>query len=415
MERINADNQVLQFPVTETDNYIADRLKEAREARGYNASEFAEFVDLSRQSISQYEIGRIKPSPETLGKIAANLKLPFAYFTTSRPRHSKGNNTVEDNTIFFRSLEGAAKKDRARLRRRLQWIADIFSVLSKFIDFPTVDLPAIDEVATKNHSLTHLNPEQRESISREEIEEIASALRRQWKLGKSPISNMISLLESKGFILVKESFCHTIATDASQTDALSTWINGRPFIYLSRDKGSAVRSRFDVAHELGHLLLHSDVEITNKLILKQIESEANYFAGAFLLPRESFGSEAISMTSMNHFVSLKSRWKVSIAAMIHRCHSIGGISENQNSYLWRQLNAKGWRFKEPLDDEIEVEKPILLEKAVNMLLQHEVCTPSEIIEYLHLNPQDIVSICGLSSNPFIRNNEPIAKLGLRKL
>ncbi len=413
MEKVNADNQILQFPTAEIETCIADRLKEAREARGYNASEFAEFVGLSRQSISQYEIGRIKPSTETLGKIAANLKLPLAYFTTSRPRHSKDNNIVEDNTIFFRSLEGAAKKDRDRLRRRLQWIADIFSVLSKFIDFPTVDLPATDDI-TKIYPQNGLNPEQRDSISKEEIEEIASILRKHWKLGKSPIHNIVALLESKGFIIVKESFYHTVTTDSAQTDALSTWIDGRPFIYLSRDKGSAVRSRFDVAHELGHLLLHSGVEITNKSILKQIECEANYFAGAFLLPRESFGREAISMTSMTHFVSLKPRWKVSIAAMIHRCHSIGSISENQNSYLWRQLNAKGWRFKEPLDDEIEESPPILLEKAVDMLFQHDVCTPSEIMEYLHLNPQDIVSICGLSSNPFDKRKEHIAELSFKR-
>ncbi len=411
MEKAQTNNRLLLFPVVEIDKCVAERLREAREVRGYNISEFANFIGLSKQVVSQYEIGRTKPSVETLRKISINLELPLSYFTNSRPRHSKNNN-IEDNTIFFRSLEGAAKKDRTRLRRRLQWGTDVFTTLSEYIDFPTVDLPTIDEIATKHHS-SGLNPEHREGISNEDIEHIANELRIRWKLGRGPINNLIALLESKGFIIVKEPFLSRSTGNTLQTDALSSWIDGRPFIYLSQDKGSAVRSRFDAAHELGHLLLHSGVEITSKSILKDIESEANYFAGTFLLPRESFGSEAVLSTSLKHFEAIKPRWKVSIAAMIHRCNDMEVLSKNQNQYLWKQLSAKGWRTKEPLDDELEEEKPVLLSKAMTLLFQHGICTPSKIIDDLRLNPPDLVDICGLSSNPFNDRKEVLVELGFK--
>src|SRR5699024_3355284 len=104
-------------------------------------------------------------------------------------------------------------------------------------------------------------------------------------------------------------------------DACSTWDkDNRPFVFLNYDKGSAVRSRFDLAHELGHLLLHSQIkesDFNKRSIYKRIEQEANYFASSFLLPEESFGND-LQINSLSHYIVLKEKWKVSIAAMIYR-------------------------------------------------------------------------------------------------
>ncbi len=410
MEKKHANNQPLLFPEVEG-KYVADRLREARMARGYNISEFANFIGLSKQVISQYEIGRTKPSTETLQRISRGLKLPISYFTNPRSRQSEGN------TIFFRSLEVATKKDRERLRCRLHWAADIFAHLSEFIDFPPVDLPTIDDYISIKDRGVELNCEHRVGIGKHVIDEIAYGLRSKWKLGHGPITNLISLLESKGIIVVKEPFFSRVTGDVSQapTDALSGWINGRPFVYLSQDKESAARSRFDAAHELGHLLLHYDVEITSKSILNDIEKEANYFAGTFLLPKNTFGKEVTSLsTSLNHFEVLKRRWKVSIAAMMYRCNKdLAVLSESQARYLWRQLNAKGWRIKEPLDDELEEEIPSLLNRAIIMLSQHQIRTPSEIREHLHLHQSDLISICGLPSDFFDSSEEKLVQLDFK--
>ncbi|WP_427339611.1 ImmA/IrrE family metallo-endopeptidase [Caloranaerobacter sp. DY30410] len=130
-------------------------------------------------------------------------------------------------------------------------------------------------------------------------------------------------------------------------DAFSQWIGSRPFIFLGSDKDSAVRSRFDIAHELGHLLLHTHVDqedLKDPKVLKRIEKEAHYFVGAFLLPEDSFAQEVTSI-SIDHFISLKKRWKVSIASMIYRCDELGIFTDNKILYLNKQMSYRKMRKK----------------------------------------------------------------------
>jgi Zn-dependent peptidase ImmA (M78 family) len=177
-------------------------------------------------------------------------------------------------------------------------------------------------------------------------------------------------------------------------DAVSRWQGGRPFILCSADRNSLPRENFDLAHEIGHLLLHHGVEVTTETLSK-LERQANYFAGAFLLPRETFSREVVS-TSVHYFLKLKERWRVSVAAMIYRCKELAILSKRQVEYLWRQLSARGMRKEEPLDRAFQVEKPSILAAALDMLIEHRVQTRSQVREALSLNPSDLESICGAS-------------------
>ena len=69
---------------------------------------------------------------------------------------------------------------------------------------------------------------------------------------------------------------------------------GRPLILLSADKDSGYRSRFDLAHEIGHLVLHRHIQrTTDSARHKLMEQQAHHFAGEFLLPAETFASEVL--------------------------------------------------------------------------------------------------------------------------
>src|SRR5689334_686467 len=139
-------------------------------------------------------------------------------------------------------------------------------------------------------------------------------------------------------------------------DAFSTWQDGRPFIFLADDKKCAVRSRFDAAHELGHMILHRHLtqdEIEDPDTLNRIEHEANRFAAAFLLPAKTFISEIYS-SNLKQFLDLKKRWKVAIGAMIYRCKDLGVFDERLHVNLRKQMSFQGWVRHEPLDDEIPV-------------------------------------------------------------
>jgi Zn-dependent peptidase ImmA (M78 family) len=121
-------------------------------------------------------------------------------------------------------------------------------------------------------------------------ESAAEYVRDRWALGQQPIKNMIHLLESKGVRVF------SIAVEAREVDAFSTWKGGVPFIFLNSYK-SAERSRFDAAHELGHLILHRHGEPQGR----QAEIDANRFAAAFLMPKAGVLANAPKFVTLPEF------------------------------------------------------------------------------------------------------------------
>ncbi len=148
-----------------------------------------------------------------------------------------------------------------------------------------------------------------------------------------------------------------------------------------------------MAHELAHVVLHSSVEVTADNI-KGLEKQANRFASAFLLSQESFSREVLG-TSLDHFQFLKEKWGVSISAMAYRCKDLDILSDNQFSYLMRQMNFLKIKAQEPLDEKFQMRAPSILGESVRMLIDQGVQTKAQIEDALALNPTDIESLCGL--------------------
>jgi Zn-dependent peptidase ImmA (M78 family) len=186
---------------------------------------------------------------------------------------------------------------------------------------------------------------------------------------------------------------------------------------MASDKESGARLRFDLAHELGHLILHrwvDQAELESKTALKAIESEADRFAAAFLLPSTSFPHEVYT-PRLDAFIPLKERWKVSIQAMVHRCRDLDIIDADQALNLYKQISFRKWRKKEPLDDprKIALEEPRLLKKAAALVLESRK-HPDEVLNELALSADWIETFCclqpgTLKSKPFQGDNEPTLK------
>lgn len=363
--------------MTEQNNLkiIPDRLKEARMARGLSVIELSKVLNVTRQAIFKYENGGMLPSQDVLKKYVDILEFPIRFYIT--PVENFGHT---ESKILFRSLLKSTDGARGKLEVRAKWMGRVFRLLEDYLDFPAVRI-------------------KRQGFSEEyddyEIEEIAKNIRLQLGLGEGPISNLDTVLENNGVLISRMS------VKVDNTDACSQWQGDRPFIFLTSDKNSAVRSRFDLAHELGHFILHDvdNTEELNKKRFMQMESEAHRFASAFLMPAGSFSQEVMS-TSISYFIELKKRWKVSVAAMIYRCKDLEILSESQISYLWRQLTAKGYRRHEPLDDIIEYEEPFMLRSAVELLDEHKILKPISIQNYLELPPDELGAICNLPANLF---------------
>jgi Zn-dependent peptidase ImmA (M78 family)/transcriptional regulator with XRE-family HTH domain len=367
------------FRTRELPQVIAERIKEAREARGFTREAFADLLGVTPQAVGQYEVGQNAPGPDTMRKIINVTGQPPAFFTGERRSRER---TGRPN---WRSLARMARPDRQRIARRLEWAADIVSYIERFIELPPPNLPQVDLPASAEDFAT--------------IERAAEKVREAWALGDGPITHLAPTLEANGIVLIKEF------VNCADMDAVSHWQSGKPYIFLASDKGALPRENFDLAHELGHLLLHAHVEVTSEN-LPTIERQANYFAGALLLPRKSFPQEVLS-TSINYFLELKSRWRVSVQAMVYRCKDLGLLSKHQVSYLWRQFAQRNMRSTEPLDDAFEPEKPSILSASLAMLIDNGVQSRAQIVDALKLNPADVESLSGTREGFLSQNVIPL--------
>jgi Zn-dependent peptidase ImmA (M78 family)/transcriptional regulator with XRE-family HTH domain len=349
---------------------IPERIKEARESVGYGLEDFADHLGVTRQAVAQYENGQIKPAPEIVSKIIASTGQPISFFTHDRRR---GSETF--GTPFWRALKRTRLNDRNRITRRLEWATDLVQYLENWIELPSVDLPDFD-----------FNPD---TENEEEIELAAEKLRDHWDLGTGPITDLPKIMESHGFILIRDY------VNCEDMDAVSRWQVGKPYVLYSANVESAPRTYYNLSHELAHMCLHATVQV-NQENLARIEKQANRFAGAFLLPRSSFSNEVLG-SSINYFKYLKERWGVSIAAMIYRAKDLEIISKNQHQYLMRQMNAQKIRIREPLDDLFTPPEPSVLRDAFYMLIEHKVQTKREIQNNINLNMNDVEKLIGVET------------------
>jgi Zn-dependent peptidase ImmA (M78 family)/DNA-binding XRE family transcriptional regulator len=353
---------------------VPQRLREARLARGLTIKEVADFAGVRPQAVSRYELGELIPGAETFMKIQRILQMPIKFY--EKPCVNEIIRSVE----FFRSYHTATKAVRDSATIKSQWISrEIFPYLGKYITFPPVD-PLFTKVKEMFHT---------ENVADRGIEALSKYVRKEWGLGVAPIPNLIRLLEKRGVIVC-------VLSIDEKLDGFSFWENGRPFIFVS-NTNNAVRLRQSVSHELGHLLMHSASDVVENL--KKWEQQAKFFASVFLLPSGGFDQDVIS-TALNQLLFLKQRWMVSVQAMIMRCEALGIISEEKATYLWKEISRKKWRKNEPLDNEIEPERPVMLQQAMQLIVKHGLRSKTQIEDELGYPIDMIIEFCCLKKDFF---------------
>lgn len=379
----NRDN-IVAFPTAAQDQksgrrLIPERISEARIALGLNQTELAAEVGVKRQSISYYEKGDRVPEPLVLARISEKLKQPISFFIADT-----APNFGKRSPNFFRKQGPDTAKRNAAHNQYAEWFSQAAFAFNDYVNFPAVDIPCFEPESSNDGRYTEA-----------EIEKFADKTREAFGLGLGPISNTVRLVEKQGVIVSR------LFTGDKKTGAFSFWSGERPFIFLASDKGSAVRARYDVCHELAHLVLHRWVakeDIEDKKALKEIEREADYFAGAFLLPRKSFSNEVYS-PKLTAFIELKRRWKVSIQAMIYRCKNLGIFDEDQTVNLYKQISHKKWRTVEPLDrsSEILLEEPLLMKRVAELVLDSNRMSVDDLASRLGFAPRIIEGLVGLDA------------------
>lgn len=336
--------------------FIPERLTEAREAMGLNISSLAKLIGVSHQAVSDYEAGKKQPNSEKFVKICQILDQPSQFFF-----HSNVERNYVHSLVHFRANQSLRPDARAMAGIRLKWMMEYYSVLKRKLTLPELNLP--------NFNM----PRDPAMISRDMIEDAAMELRKFWKIGEiAPLPHLIRLLELNGAVV------SLVALDLPKMDGASIWSesHNRPFVLLNSDKASYVRSRFDVAHELGHMLLHRGVVEGITLgspVYKQMENQAHMFASTLLLPRDAWLRDVRERKfTLAVFKALKPKWRASIFSMIMRAEALKEISPDRKAELIKQLSSRKWRVREPYDELWEIERPKLFDQSTRMLAHSRV-------------------------------------------
>jgi Zn-dependent peptidase ImmA (M78 family)/DNA-binding XRE family transcriptional regulator len=295
----------------------------ARLRRGYTKSRLAAEAGVTMRSISAYESGETEPTPETLEAIAERLKFPVTFFY--RPEVEKPPAV----SASFRSLSSMTASQRHAALGAGALAVELSDWIEKHFRLPEPDVPSLRGQAP---------------------EAAADALRESWQLGVKPVRNMVHLLEQHGVRVF------SLAEECRQVDAFSVWRSGKPFVFLNTMK-SGERSRFDAAHELGHLVLHRH---GGPRAGREAEQQADSFASAFLMPRRSVLASAPPFPSVDGLVKLKKEWSVAVSALAYRLHDIGLLTDWHYRTLMIQMSSLGYRTTEP--DPIQRETSQVLSK-----------------------------------------------------
>lgn len=331
--------------------YIGPRIKLARAKVRMSIRELAEQVGVSPTAISKFERGEATPRQSTLLRLAKALSVGVEYFfrevkvETLAPayrKHSKLGQRAQD------AIEATIIEAVERYLTAEQLFPEGFFPESDWPRFP------VDGVA--------------------DAEETADKLRAKWNLGTDAIEDLCGRLEDRG---VK-----VIALDGPEGfDGYSCWANDRIPVIAFNANVPGDRQRFNLAHELGHLVLDSDPSM-------DIEKAAHRFAAAFLVPAKAAFSELgrnRSNLSFDELLVLKREYGMSIQAWMRRAFDLRIIDERIYSMLYRRLSARGWRTEEP--DGVHKEKPQRLRLLVYQALAENLLTPSYAATLLEESPK----------------------------
>ncbi len=355
--------------------FYGERLTEARIARGLTQLEVSELSGISRQSLSNYEKNKQTPQGEALGSLVRSLNIPATYL-------QKPLSPQSPDPIYFRSKANLAQKEWNKAKVKLSWFEDFYSYLNEVVNFVPANIPLHLDISNRYKSVTD-----------DEIEDIAIAVREYWELGLGPISDLTLLMENNGIIIIN------MPLNVKAEDAFSQWQSNNevPVVVMVAEDGRNCRDRFSLAHELGHLILHRKVSdpFTD---LKLIEHQANRFASSFLMPARSYLNE-FRYPSLDIFTILKERWKTSIQAQLYRCKDLGILSEGAYKNFQINISKRRWRNKEPLDDVIPPERPKVTKKVIDLIRNELHITLEDIAATLSLPMNDLATFCGFEYEP----------------
>lgn len=344
--------------------FVGARLALARAFHHVTLTNLADSVSASFGLLGHYENGlRKNPQPDLVAALASALKVQPSFFF--EPLHD----LWREDECSFRRRVATPQGIKRRARAHGTLIDLVLRELTTMAKFPKYAIPSI------------------EARDANTIEQSADQCRQTWGLGYGPIPHVGRVAERHGVILVQH------LRHADKIDAFARR-GTHSIIVLNTSRTSTSRWIFDVAHELGHFVLHEGVETGSKIT----ESQANLFASALLLPRRTFAREfSAKPFSWGHVFDLKGRWTTSASAIIQRAFRLSLIEPILYRRCYQYMSVKGWLKKEP--HEPEFVGPEWLMSAFGVARDRFGVTPAELCDRLHLTAETFTAVTGVQIEP----------------
>lgn len=287
-------------------NGIGNNLKRIRLLKNLSLKEAGSLLDMTATAISKYEKGEILPDSKKI------IDFANAYDVKSIEL-LKVYNTPQMKFTSFR-------KKKRLTGQNLKLLEDLIQdEVAKYLEILEMNNFDINNIKLKEYPCTIL----------EDAEKAADIFRNYIKISnKQPISDLISILENLGIIIIQIKNSDNRFNDF---DGLSEIVNNIPVIVILDNIKDGARQRFTIAHELGHLVLNIKNTCLNE------EKLCNRFASTLLMPKEAVINEfGYSRSKINFFelIAFKNEFKVSYTAIIYRLKDLNIISE----YLYKKLS-----------------------------------------------------------------------------
>ena len=335
----------------------------ARQARAMTQARLAKNTGISQSTISKIEHGVRPLSDDDVAKFSSALTYPPEFFHRTAEQYGQGT------VCHHRKRQSVPIEKLRQIHASMNVMRMSTSELLRGVEinaahtFPRME---VDDYGS---------PEQ-----------IAQLVRQTWQLPLGPIKSMISVVEAAGGVVVPSDF----GTD--KLDAISQRPSGQPSFFFVSVTAPGDRLRFSLAHELGHIIMHS-------VPAKSQEDEANAFAAEFLMPAREIKPQ-LRKLDMAKLADLKRHWKVAMQALIMRAYDLGTITERQKRSWFTRFNQLGYRKNEPV--EIPREEPALIRRVIDFHRRQHGYSDAELSRAARLSEGEFQSIHGTKEQPRLR-------------
>lgn len=331
---------------------FGDRLRQARILRQQKLGDIAELLGCSASTMSKWERSRtVDLSKHQLSVLTGNLKFSPEFFS-SRP-----SPPLFDNDLLFKAPKSTPK-------REMDWLREFVRLASELLDWMD-ERQRLPPVKLKLRSSGAVD-----------IRQAARELRERLSLSSTePITYLTHPAERAGIVVLVRRRNTTLGdtwdsgtsgqADRERHEGCSSWVGEfreRPLIVM---KGVTTweKTRWVLAHELGHLYLHAG----RALVSEESEEEASAFASELLAPMEEIAKNLPSVVTLATLLELKSKWGVSLAALIRHLHANSVITDQRKKTLYDQLytrrnpeTGRSLGATEPGWDQRQPERPRLI-------------------------------------------------------